>query len=253
MLQKAPAQLDRVQVRRVGRQELHRGPCSLDELDGLRVLVDSEVVEENNVAWMEVHAELLLDELEPSLAVEGALELLVTENPVLADRANDREVLSLLGRAPINETLAANGPPVLGYELEVAAGLVDEDELREIDGLYPLGKGPSLLDDVRSLLLIGPKLFFFLVMPAARSERPMADLLTDMPKSTSQRSHRSCCVASCTSATRERRASCCSGGMRGGLPPPRGSGRRSPPDLRSRVSKRDTVASPTENREESVS
>lgn len=161
MLHEAPAHLDRAQVRGVGRQELHGRALGFDQRDGLGVLVDGQVVEDDDVSRVEMRAQSLLDEPPPSRPVQCPLELVVAQYAVHPHRAHDAEVLAAAGRPTIDEPFSSNGPAVLRRQLDIAASLIDDDDLRDVDRLQPLDERCALFDDLRALLLRRAELLFF--------------------------------------------------------------------------------------------
>src|SRR5690606_14573441 len=114
-------------------------------------------------------------------------------------------------------------PAVLSRHLDIAAGLVEEDDVVPVDAVHQLLERGARLFDVGPELLRRPEAFFFLVMPARRSARAMTERLTSTPTASSHTSQSSYCVASRCFSTRARSVGSCSSVMSPGFPPPCGS------------------------------
>ena len=137
MFHEAPAELDGIHVWRIGRQKYQLFPFGSDQLLGNHVLVDAQIVYDDKVAGIEFWAELFVHEGKPAVTVERAFKFIVTHDAVLPNGANNGEILSALGGTTIDETFAPHRPAILGHKLQVASGLVDEDQPRNVDGLHP--------------------------------------------------------------------------------------------------------------------
>ena len=181
MLHQTPAQLDGVEFRRVWRKEFHRGSFGFNTRQRLNVFMDTKVVEDDDVARMELWAELLLHKLQPTRGVQRPLKLGVAEDAVASDGADHRQVFAVAHRPRIDDTGAFLTPAITRRELCIAPGLVDEDKPRGINFLHPLREGLPLCDDVGAELLDRAVAFFFLVTPAAWRVRPIAAALTETP------------------------------------------------------------------------
>src|SRR5690606_11373819 len=124
----------------------------------------------------------------PLLGVQRSVHHLVAKHTIATDRADDRDVRASLARHVVADALAAQRPAVLSRELNVAARLVEEDDVVPVDALHQLEERVPRLLDFGSELLPRTETLFFRVIPARRSALDIAERLTTFPVATSHRS-----------------------------------------------------------------
>jgi hypothetical protein len=209
-------------------------------------MVSSKVVEDNNSAAMDSRAQHILHEVNEAWLVHRADHRVMAHDAVSADGADHRDVFAPIRGLLIANSNSARRTPVGRRHRDVAARLVEEDQVVDVDGTYLFEERATLFLDVGAVLLGGSERLFFRVIPARASARFMLDSLSSTEWREAQTSHNSATVRSGFSAT-----SCTNNGrlsslISGGFPPPRGS-RSTLPRSRLRRRSLETLAAPTPN------
>src|SRR6266545_1303377 len=243
-LQLAPAELDRVQVRRVGRQVQDGGASRRYEAPDVRRLVGADVVEDDDVAGPQLADQHALEKGLEDFAVGRALDRHHRAHAGHVERANHRgDSARVAGHRP-QGSLATRRPRVVARHCDVAARLIDEDEAARIERLGEIDEpAPQFLDPRLGLLGCGQALFFRVSASLSRI-RFIEDRLTLRPVRRWNSHATSWSVRSAFSSMIARTTAYCSGATRGGFPPPPRF-RSSEPVSRFRRFQRWTVASPT--------
>lgn len=159
-LQFREGEFDRVEVRTIGRQKLQRGSCPFDGRSDVRLLVDAEIVEDDDVARMEGRDQDLFDVGQKAGRVDRAIEDPGSGETVETQRGEDRVRLPVAERRMIDEPLAAETPPVATQQIGRDATFIKKHEPRGVQGRDrrpPVGPGD---DDVRSTLFSRVYRFF---------------------------------------------------------------------------------------------
>jgi hypothetical protein len=160
MLDLCEGLLDRIEIRGVWRQEPE--PCSgrADELpDGGR-LVRAEIVHDDDVARLQNRHELLLDISPEAVAVDRSVEDARRGEAVKPQGAQEGQGAPMSVGRKAAQALAFLSPAPQRRHVGLDPGLVDEDQLRRIEGGLP---GPPPLPaarDVGARLLKGQQRFF---------------------------------------------------------------------------------------------
>ena len=151
---------DRVEVRRVGRQEPEPGPGGPDHLPHGGRLVGSEVVHDDDIAGLEHGHELLLDIGAEALAVDRPVEHARRGEPVEAQRAQEGQRAPVAVRGEAAQALASRPPAPQRRHIGLDPGFVDEDQLARIE--IGLNGVPALspTGDVGARLLKREQCFF---------------------------------------------------------------------------------------------
>ena len=246
VLEEAPAGLDRAQVRRVRRQKEKSSLRTFHQVANFGRVMGTKVVEYYDVTGVEPGNESAANEADELGAVDGAIEGLVREDAVVANRADDADVFAPVRGPVVDHPLAARSATIGRGHGDVAARLVDEDQPVRRDARYFLDKGDALFFDVLAEELRGPETLFFRVTSARWRARNMLERLSLPPWSSTQASFSWSSVASGSLATNRSNFGSCSSEIRGGNPPPGASGATCP-RARWRLRSRETVASPTPN------
>lgn len=120
--------LDGIEVGAVRRQEQEAGPSGADCGPDGSILVAGEIVHDDDVAWPERGAELLLD---PGRE-RGSVDWLVKDegcvDPVATQGGNEGHCLPVAVRHLGMEPLAYRRPPTQRRHVGLGPGLIDEDE-----------------------------------------------------------------------------------------------------------------------------
>ena len=242
-LELGPGLLDRVHVRRVGRQVAVAQAGAVERLAHLPGLVRAEVVHDHERVGplaQRGDQDLLREGQEDGRAGRGG-DAPAGDDPVERERADHGQPLP-----PPPGHLAHRAPPLGGAGVGaghagVDAGLVDEHEATGVDPGQLGAPHPPRLGHVLPVLLGGPDRLFFRTRPSAFSARHSAEGLRRTPVRSASRSAYSARVASFRSATRA--ASVAASPPTGLVPPRRGLGARRP-SLRAILSQPESVRSP---------
>ena len=105
-------ELDRIEVRTVGRKELHARADSLDRDPHVRLLVDGEVVEDDDVAWGQRRHQHLFDVREERWTIDGPIEHGRRAEPLQTERGDHGVGLPVTARGVIVESGAARATAV---------------------------------------------------------------------------------------------------------------------------------------------
>ena len=105
-------EFNRIEVRTVGREELHAGADLLDRGPDFRLLVDGEVVEDDDVAWIQRRHQHLFDVREEGRTIDGPIEHRRRAEPLQTERGDDRVGLPVTTRGVVVESGAARAAAV---------------------------------------------------------------------------------------------------------------------------------------------
>ena len=105
-------ELDRIEVRTVGREESNARAHLLDRGPHLRLLVDREVVEDDDIAWAQRRHQHLFDVGEERRTIDGPIEHRRRAEPLKPERGDHRVGLPVTARGVIAESGAARAAAV---------------------------------------------------------------------------------------------------------------------------------------------
>jgi hypothetical protein len=153
-------ELDRIEVRAVGRQEAQPRTDAFNRRFHLRLFVHREVIEDDDVAGAERRDEHLLDIGEKRGIIDRPVEDGGRRQPLDPQRGHDRVRLPMAVRRVIAETDPARTPAIAAQQIGRDAGFIDEDVAARIvqaEGVLPL---PPARGDINATLFVGEYRFF---------------------------------------------------------------------------------------------
>jgi hypothetical protein len=127
--------------------------------DGV-ALVAAEIVEDDDVAWLERRHQYLLDIGQEALAVDRPVDDARGVDAVMAQSGEEGERVPAAMRGLGDQPGAPRGAPVAACHVGFGPGLVDEDQSLRVNPaliLLPLSPPPR---DVGTILLAGVQAFF---------------------------------------------------------------------------------------------
>jgi hypothetical protein len=155
-----PAFLDRVEVWRVRRQ-IEQGCSGLaDEIFHARDLVRSEVIQNHNLAGLELRAENLLQVSEKDIAIGGSFDHPSANPTGSTDGTQNSQRAPVACRNSFVHTLAAQRAPITPGHFCCYTAFVDENEALRIDLFAFFLPELSLRGDSLTLLFSGVERFF---------------------------------------------------------------------------------------------
>jgi len=153
--------LDRIEIGRVGRRVPEVGAARLDGGTSPVTVVDLEVVDDHDLAWLQGGCEAMNDVAVERCAVDRLVEQQAGPGPIQRQRRDQRPVRpASVGHVP-TRPLSARCTAVGPSQPKVAAGLVDPDEPSRLNPTDLLALGGPL----RFVALAGPSRLFFRVHP----------------------------------------------------------------------------------------
>jgi len=153
-------QLDRIEVRTVRREESNEGAHVLDRGLHLRLLMDREVVEDDDVARAQRWHQDLFDVGEERRAIHGPIEHRGRAQTLKTERGDHRVGLPVTARRVIAESGAARAAAVAPEQIGRHAAFIEKDILPRIVERLPVAPPPTLSGDVGSALFVGVERFF---------------------------------------------------------------------------------------------
>ena len=160
MLDLGEGLFDRIEVRRVWRQEPEPGASRLDHLSDGRRLVRAEVVHDDDVAWFEDGHELLLDISVEAPAVDRPVEDAGCREPVAAQRANKGQRAPVAMRGEAAQPFALRPPASQRRHVGLDPRLVDEDQPARIEAALPGAPALTPAGNIGTGLLKSEQCFF---------------------------------------------------------------------------------------------
>jgi hypothetical protein len=133
--------------------------------------VGAEVVEDDDVAWLEGGDEELLDIGAKALAVDRAVEQAGRVEAVVAQRGEEGRGFPMAVRNLGDQALAARRPAVAARHVGLGPGLVDEDQARRIDAALTGAPARAMAAYVRARLLAGDEGLLWMARPSFRRRR----------------------------------------------------------------------------------
>lgn len=145
-------ELDRVEVRAVGRQEQHDGPGSLDRLTNGDWLVCRQIIKDDDVAWPERRDQDLLDIGEEGGAGHRAVDGHRRHDALQRDGADERGRFPMAVRDRGTATFASRRAAIHASHLGRRPALVDKHETRWIQIGLAVEPGAAAAGYVRAVL-----------------------------------------------------------------------------------------------------
>ena len=148
-------ELDRIQVRTIGREESYERPRLLDRGPHLRLLVDHEVVEDDDIARAQRRHQDLFDVGEERRTIHGPIKHRGGAQPLKTKRGNHRVGLPVTARGVIADSGSARAAAVAPEQIGRHAAFIEKDILPDIVERLPLAPPPTLSGDGGPTLFVG--------------------------------------------------------------------------------------------------
>lgn len=153
-------ELDRIEVRAIGRQEAQTRPDPFNRCLHLRLFVHRQIVEDDDVTGAQCRDEHLLDVGQEGGIVDRTIEDSGRRQPLDPQRGHHRVRLPMPVGRVIAETQSAGTPAIAAQQIGGDAGFIDEDvpaRIVQAEGVLPL---PPARGDVSATLFVGEYRFF---------------------------------------------------------------------------------------------
>src|SRR3954470_9413719 len=178
--------LDRVEIRGIGREVKHAGPCRPDRLLDPGDLVNSQVIHRDHVARLQRRREHLLDVGAERLPGHGPIEHKRRDDPARPQARHDGRGLPVAKRRCIDQALAPGAPAVEAGHRCGRGGLVDEDEALTIHVALPHPPAGPVAGHVGPILLGRSQALFLCDRSSRCSMSAMVDsAFTTIPRTAS--------------------------------------------------------------------
>lgn len=145
--------LDRVEVRRIRRQEHQLRPARLDQLTHPRALVARQVVHDHHIARLQLRHQHLPDERPEYVGVHRAVHRRRAPHAADAEGRDERRGLPVPVRRLVHQPLAAFAAAAQPRHVGLGPRLVDEDQPRDVERRLICTPVFATLGDVRPVLL----------------------------------------------------------------------------------------------------
>src|SRR3954465_6495872 len=178
--------LDRVEIRGIGREVKHAGPCRPDRLLDPGDLVNSQVIHRDHVARLQRRREHLLDVGAEHRTGHRPIQDKRRDDPARPQARHDGRGLPMTRRHRINQALAPGAPAVEAGHRCGRGCLVDEDEALTIHVALPHPRAAAVPGHVGPILLAGSQALFLCDRPSRWSMSAMVDsAFTTIPRAAS--------------------------------------------------------------------
>src|SRR3954453_1072726 len=178
--------LDRVEIRGIGREVKHAGPCRPDRLLDPGDLMNSQVIHRDHVARLQRRREHLLDVGAERRTGHGPIEHKRCDDPARAQARYDGRGLPVPKRRCIDQALAPWAPAVEAGHRCGRGGLVDEDEALTIHVMLPHPPAAPVPGHVGPILLGRSQALFLCDRSSRCSMSAMVDsAFTAIPRASS--------------------------------------------------------------------
>ena len=151
---------DRVEVRRIGRQEDEPGTSSTDQTAHLAAFVRTKIVHHHNISGRQCWGEHLLDIDREGFAIDRSVEHKRRRDPVMPKRGKERHRAPVTVRNLAHKRLATALPATRPCHIGLGPGFIDEDETRWINPVLIFFPADAAARDVGPVLLDGEHGFF---------------------------------------------------------------------------------------------
>src|SRR5262245_30240984 len=172
-LDQPPSGFDRIEVVRVGRQQFHRRLAAFDDRTDRRILVRVEVVQHHDVAVPQMRRQTAADPVNERLGVNRVPFGAQREPALLAQRADQGQVVAPVHRPRFHIFLAAADPHVRAAHRQMGARFIDENQPPRIDAAHPSQECRTLRCHIRPVALARPRAFVLSTKPSRCSARPI--------------------------------------------------------------------------------
>jgi hypothetical protein len=190
--------LDRIEVRRVGREMTELGSPGLDGGADARRVMGPQVVGDDDLPRPERRSEAVADVALEASAGHPPVKAEHRADPIQSQRRDHGLVLALVARRRGNGALSARRPGVRRRVAQMTARLVEEDQILWPDRLeFPPPGGPR-----RLVPFARRQPLFLRVQPSRVRARLIVAVLTSTPELSRHQEHCSANVASARSASR---------------------------------------------------
>jgi hypothetical protein len=152
--------LDWIEVRAVGRQESEARSHSFDRGAHLRLFVDGEIVQHDDIAGPERWGEDLLHVGAKAGAVDRPIEHGRCRETGRAQRGDDRVRLPMAAGRVITQPQAAQTSAIAAQQIGCDAAFIQEDVVPGVVQRQPLAPAAPLSGDVGAPLFVGVQRFF---------------------------------------------------------------------------------------------
>jgi hypothetical protein len=153
-------ELDRIQVRTIGREESHERPHLLNRGPHLRLLVGREVVEDDDLAGAQRRHQDLFDVGEERRTINGPIKHRGRAQPLETERGDHRVGLPVTARGVIADSGPARAAAVAPEQIGRHAAFIEKDISTNIAERLALAPPPTLSGDVGPALFVGVYGFF---------------------------------------------------------------------------------------------
>ena len=153
-------QFDRIEIRTVGRQKAQVRARLLDGMSNLRLLVDREVIEDQDIAGLKRRHEHLFDIREEHGTVDRPVKDGRRVEAIEAEGGDDRMRLPMTAGRVVVEPRPTRTSTVPPQQIGGDAAFVEKDVLPHIAERLPLAPAAPLSSHVWAPLLVGVHRFF---------------------------------------------------------------------------------------------
>lgn len=181
LFHEGPRELDRVHVRRVGREAHNRRASALDQPGDAPVLMRGQAVPHHDIARFEAREKVLLDVVDEAIPGGPARVGADGLDSSRAERGDHRGDDAALARDVLHHPLASRRTCVLARHRGVGSGLIDEMSPSHLDSSGQRGELLPLPSYIGAVLLSGFDRLFFRVMPSRERARPTVSSSTFTP------------------------------------------------------------------------
>lgn len=119
--------LDGIEVGREGRQEHQAGAGRSDRMANADAIVRAEIIETDDIAWLQYRNQLFVDLSLEQRAVERPVDQVRRDHGDVTQGRQKRQRLPLAMWCEVLQPLAAAGPSVRTRHIDLDPGLVDEE------------------------------------------------------------------------------------------------------------------------------
>ena len=152
--------LDRIEVRGIWRQVPEPGASGADHLPDRLRLVAAEIVENNDIAWVQSWQEKVLDIGSEAFSIDRPIEDARCCEPIVAKRAEEGQGAPVAVRDKASQASALRPPSSQRGHVGFDPGLIDEDEPARIEPSLPGSPTLTPAGDVCTSLLKREQCFF---------------------------------------------------------------------------------------------
>ena len=153
-------ELDRIEVGTIGRQEPQRGAGGFDSVAHLRLFVDGEVVEDDDVAGVQRRHEHLLHVGAKTGVINRAIEDGRRRQAVEAQRRHDGVRLPMTARRVVAQARPARAASVAAEQVSGDAAFIEKHILARVPQGLPRLPPPAGVGNIRPTLFGGVYGFF---------------------------------------------------------------------------------------------